>query len=46
MRGEGRAKAEGALRRFRVRWRDRYPAVVKLGQDLPELLAFFASRGG
>ncbi|HEY6303128.1 MAG TPA: transposase, partial [Terriglobales bacterium] len=35
--------AEAAFRRFRARWRDRYPTVVKrLGQDLPELLSFFA----
>jgi len=30
-------------RRFRARWQRHYPGVVKrLGQDLPELLAFFA----
>lgn len=41
--GESRAQAEAAFRRFRVRWQHRYPGVVKrLGQDLPELLSFFA----
>jgi transposase-like protein len=40
---ESRAHAEAAFRRFRARWQGRYPGVVKrLGQDLPELLAFFA----
>jgi len=40
---ESRRQAETAFRRFRTRWRDKYPDVVKrLGQDLPELLAFFA----
>ena len=40
---ESRTHAEAAFRRFRLRWRGRYPGVVKkLGQDLPELLAFFA----
>ncbi len=38
-----RVQAEATFRRFRSRWRSRYPGVVKrLGQDLPELLAFFA----
>ena len=42
-RAENRAQAEAAFRRFRARWRGRYPGVVKrLGQDLPELLSFFA----
>ena len=42
-RAESRAQAEAAFRRFRARWQRRYPGVVKrLGQDLPELLAFFA----
>ena len=40
---QSRAQAEAAFRRFRVRWQNRYPSVVKrLGQDLPELLSFFA----
>ena len=40
---DSRTQAETAFRRFRSRWRDRYPGVVKrLGQDLPELLSFFA----
>jgi putative transposase len=40
---EGRAQAEAAFRRFRARWQHHYPGVVKrLGQDLPELLSFFA----
>ena len=40
---ESRAQAEAAFRRFRARWRGRYPSMVKrLGQDLPELLSFFA----
>src|SRR3989442_7226014 len=40
---ESRVQAEAAFRRFRARWRDRYPGLVqRLGQDLPELLAFFA----
>jgi len=42
-RAHSRAQAEAAFRRFRARWHCRYPSVVKrLGQDLPELLAFFA----
>jgi putative transposase len=42
-RAESRTQAEAAFRRFRARWRDRYPGMVKgLGQDLPELLSFFA----
>jgi putative transposase len=42
-RAEGRAQAEAAFRRFRARWRDRYPGMVKrLERDLPELLSFFA----
>lgn len=42
-RAESRAQAEAAFRRFRARWHGRYPGVVKrLGQDLPELLSFFA----
>jgi transposase-like protein len=33
---ESRAQAEAAFRRFRARWRGRYPEVVKrLGQDCP-----------
>ena len=40
---ESRAQAEAAFRCFRTRWRGRYPGVVqRLGQDLPELLSFFA----
>jgi len=40
---KSRAQAEAAFRRFRVRWQRRYPTMVKrLGQDLPELLSFFA----
>ena len=40
---ESRAQAEAAFRRFRARWRGRHPGVVqRLGQDLPELLSFFA----
>jgi putative transposase len=40
---ESRALAEAAFRRFRARWQRLYPGVVKrLGQDLPELLSFFA----
>src|SRR5262249_29159672 len=40
---QSRAQAEAAFRRFRARWRGRYPGVVKrLGQALPELLSFFA----
>jgi putative transposase len=40
---ESRAQAEAAYRRFRTRWQRHYPGVVKrLGQDLPELLSFFA----
>ena len=40
---ESRVQAEAAFRRFRARWRGPYPGVVKrLGQDLPELLSFFA----
>jgi len=40
---QSRAQAEAAFRRFRARWQNRYPSVVKrLGQDLPELLSFFA----
>jgi putative transposase len=40
---ESRAQAEAAFRRFRARWRGRYPGVVRrLGKDLPELLSFFA----
>jgi len=40
---ESRVQAEAAFRRFRVRWQRHYPGVVKrLGQDLPELLSFFA----
>ena len=40
---EGRRLAEAAFRRFRGRWQRTYPGVVKrLGQDLPELLSFFA----
>lgn len=40
---DSRAQAEAAFRRFRARWRCRYPGVVqRLGQDLPELLSFFA----
>ena len=43
---ESRAQAEAAFRRFRARWRSQYPGVVKrLGQDLPELLSFFAGEG-
>ena len=42
-RAASRPQAEAAFRRFRSRWRGRYPGVVqRLGQDLPELLAFFA----
>jgi putative transposase len=42
-RAESRTQDEAAFRRFRARWRDQYPGVVKrLGQDLPELLSFFA----
>jgi len=40
---EGRRLAEAAFRRFRGRWQRTHPGVVKrLGQDLPELLSFFA----
>jgi transposase-like protein len=40
---KSRAQAEAAFRRFRARWQRHYPNVVKrLGQDLPELLSFFA----
>jgi transposase-like protein len=40
---EGRKQAEAAFHRFRARWQRQYPSVVKrLGQDLPELLSFFA----
>lgn len=40
---KSRAQAEAAFRRFRSRWQRHYPGVVKrLGQDLPELLSFFA----
>ena len=40
---ESRTQAEAAFGRFRARWRSQYPGVVKrLGQDLPELLSFFA----
>lgn len=40
---QSRAQAEAAFRRFRACWQYRYPGMVKrLGQDLPELLAFFA----
>jgi len=40
---QSRAQAHAAFRRFRARWQHRYPSVVKrLGQDLPELLSFFA----
>jgi transposase-like protein len=40
---ESRVQAEAAFRRFRARWRARYPGVVqRLGRDLPELLSFFA----
>ncbi len=40
---DSRAQAEAAFRRFRARWQRYYPGVVKrLGQDLPELLSFFA----
>jgi putative transposase len=39
---ENRAQAEAAFRRFRVRWENLYPGMVKrLGQDLPELLSFY-----
>ncbi len=42
-RAGSRTQAEAAFRRFRARWRGRYSGVVKRpGQDLPELLAFFA----
>jgi len=42
-RADSRAQAEAAFRRFRARWQHRYSGVVKrLGQDLPELLSFFA----
>ena len=38
-----RAQAEAAFRRFRVRWRQEYGAMVRrLERDLPELLSFFA----
>jgi transposase-like protein len=40
---QSRAQAEAAFRRFRARWHRCYPGMVKrLGQDLPELLSFFA----
>lgn len=39
---ENRAQAEAAFRRFRARWEKTYPGVVRrLGNDLPELLAFY-----
>jgi putative transposase len=42
-RADSRGQAEAAFRRFRARWQRRYPGVVKrLGQELPELLSFFA----
>lgn len=42
-RAQSRAQAEAAFRRFRARWQRCYPGMVKrLGQDLPELLSFFA----
>jgi transposase-like protein len=41
-RAESRAQAEAAFRRFRLRWEKTYPRLVaRLGQDLPELLAFY-----
>ena len=41
--GESRARAAAAFRAFRARWRRAYAAVVRrLGQDLPQLLSFFA----
>ena len=40
---ESRKHAEAAFRRFRARWQRHYPSVVnRLGQDLPDLLSFFA----
>lgn len=40
---QSRVQSEAAFRRFRARWQRIYPGVVKrLGQDLPELLSFFA----
>ena len=37
-----RKRAQEAFRRFRARWRDLYPVMVKqLEKDLPELLNFF-----
>jgi putative transposase len=41
-RAENRREAERAFRRFRTRWQQAYPAMVKrLEKDLPELLTFF-----
>jgi putative transposase len=39
---DNRAQAEAAFRRFQARWEKSYPGMVRrLGQDLPELLAFY-----
>ena len=41
-RADGRAPAQAAFRRFRMRWsRDYGPMVRRLERDLPELLSFF-----
>src|SRR5579875_670030 len=41
-RAESRREAERAFRRFRARWQNAYPTMVKqLERDLPELLTFF-----
>ena len=40
---DNRRQAESEFRRFRKRWRDDYPAMVRqLERDLPELLSFFS----
>jgi transposase-like protein len=42
-RAENRKEAQAALREFRARWLNTYPAMVKcLERDLPELLSFFS----
>jgi putative transposase len=39
---DGQSQAEAAFRRFRARWQNHYPRMVRqLEQDLPELLSFF-----
>ncbi len=42
-RADSRGQARQAFHRFRRRWRDDYPAMLRrLEKDLPELLSFFS----